>query len=52
MGAAQVSRLSKLGKNHCSNCSLELKLGDPAIILKKAKRKWYCKPCAIKLNII
>lgn|GEM_PF-3668336 len=52
MGSAQFSRLSKMGKNRCSNCDIELKLGEPAIILKKAKRKWYCEPCAIKLHII
>jgi hypothetical protein len=52
MGTAQVSRLSKKGKNYCANCTVELKLGDPAVILKKAKRKWYCRGCAIKLNII
>jgi hypothetical protein len=52
MGSAQVSRLSKKGKNFCSNCNKKLKLGDPAVILKKAKRKWYCQPCAIKLHIL
>ena len=52
MGAPQVSRLQKLGKNFCSNCKKELKLGDDVIILKKAKRKWYCEPCAIRLHII
>lgn len=52
MGLSQITRLSKLGKNFCSNCKLELKLGDPAVILKKAKRKWYCEPCAIKLHIL
>lgn len=52
MGAAQISRLSKLGKNYCSNCEVELKLGDPAVILKKSKRKWYCNSCAIRLHLI
>jgi hypothetical protein len=36
----------------CRRCGASFKVGDVIISIVGAKRKWYCRDCAIKFKLI